>query len=281
MMGRQVSIIIPHRNQFDELSACLDRLMELGYKSQQILVVDNGSDGSLKFLEDYPVGILYSGNQPSPYIARNMGIKHAYEGVIVLLDVNAIVEPGWLEAALEILKKDNIVGGIPSRPDSENLDIWQRFDYLYSVIDPSETKVIPVKALPATNLFFYKKVWQDIGPFPNVRSLGDMAWTTRARKSGYKLIVDSRVRFKYPFKSRKKFTTKFRRLGGGKIENHSVRYPFWYILKNFLPPSPAFVKRMYRKNRREKMRLSIIQIIVLCYWVKINYGLGAMRQLYP
>ena len=194
-MNKRVSIIIPHRNQFKQLSACLDRLMEFGCQTHEILVVDNGSSGSLQFLEKYPVEILFSDTQPSPYTARNIGIDHAREDIIVLLDVNAIVEPEWLEAGLEVLKEDNIVGGIPTRPDPEKLDVWQRFDYLYSVIDPLEVKETPLTALPATNLFFYKKVWNDIGPFPSVRSLGDMTWTIRASKAGYKLIVDSRVRF--------------------------------------------------------------------------------------
>ena len=273
---QRVSIVIPHRDQPVKLQACLDKLLELDYGDQEILVVDNGSQVSLDFLDTYPVKLLHSDSQPSPYVARNIGISHSSENIIVLLDVNALVHQGWLEKALSLLKEDTIIGGIPQRPDLHVLDIFQRFDYLYSIIDPVDDASL--RALPATNLFFHKKVWEAVGPFPEVRSLGDMAWTIRARKKGYTLMVDPAIRFSYPFKSRKAFATKFRRLGGGKAENRFIRYPMSYVLKNFLPPSPLFVRRMQHKNHREKMELSVIQIFLLCYWVKINYGLGAMRQ---
>lgn len=275
MTGLRASIVIPHRNQPDMLKQCLERLMELGYGNQEMIVVDNGSDVPLDFLKDYPVQLLHSHSCPSPYIARNIGISYANEKVIVLLDVNAVVEPDWLENAWGMLDEEVIIAGLPLRPDPGKLDLYQRFDYLYSIIHPIDDA--PLKALPATNLFFYKKIWEEIGPFAEVRSLGDMEWTNRAYCKGYTLVVDPGIRFRYPFKSWKAFTSKFRRLGGGKVENKFLHHPRWYIIKNFLPPSPLFVKRMAHKNQREKMELSLFQIFFLCYWVKINYGLGAMQ----
>ncbi len=257
------------------MQECLGRLIELGYDQHEILVVDNGSDDSLSFLEDYPVRLLHSDHRPSPYVARNLGIKKAVGNIIILLDVNAIVEPGWMEAALEILDRYSILAGVPKRPDPRNLDAYQRFDYLYAVIDPVDDK--PLMALPATNLFFYKSLWEEVGPFREVRSLGDMEWTSRARNMGYTLMVDPEIQFHYPFKSGKAFAAKYRRLGGGKAENHSVSFPVWYVFKNLLPPSPSFVQRMQYKNHREEMGLSVFQLFLLCYWVKINYGIGATR----
>lgn len=275
MTSRRVSIIIPHRNQPERLWLCLERLMELGYGDQEIIVVNNGSEDSMGFLKNFPCQLFHSSSRPSPYMARNTGIQYANENVIVLLDVNAVVEPGWLEKALDLLTRDMIIAGLPLRPDPKKLDIYERFDFLYSIIHPVEDA--PLQALPATNLFFYKKVWEEIGPFAEVRSLGDMEWTNRAYQKGYTLVADPGIRFRYPFKTRKDFTSKFRRLGGGKVENHFIRHPVWYIIKNFLPPSPSFVKRMIHKNRREEMGLSVFQLFFLCYWVKMNYGLGAIR----
>ncbi len=188
MTSRRVSIIIPHRDQPGKLRQCLERLMELGYGDQEIIVVDNGSGTALDFLKNFPIQLLHSNSRPSPYIARNMGINFANEKVIALLDVNALVEPGWLERALDVLKEEVILAGLPVRPDPKGLDLFQRFDYLYSIIDPVEDA--PLKALPATNLFFYKKLWEEVGPFAEVRSLGDMEWTNRAYKKGYTLMAD-------------------------------------------------------------------------------------------
>lgn len=278
-----VSIVIPHREQPVQLLKCLDRLIELGYHDQEILVVNNELSGGpsqdqnvyLDSLKQYPVTLIHVGDRPSPYMARNEGIKKAGSGIIALLDVNCVVEEGWLESALKTLVPEMILSGVPAPPSISNCDSWQRFDYLYSYLDSSGQN--PVKALPATNLFFYRSAWKKIGPFEEVRSLGDMEWTIRARQAGYKLKIDGSVRFRYPYKSGQSFRAKFRRLGGGMMENGFIKYPILYILKNFLPPSPKFVRRMHRLNRKEDMKLSWFKILFICYCVKMNYALGVLR----
>ncbi len=274
MTDGTVSIIIPHRNQHAQLRKCLDRLIQLGYCDQEIIVVDNSLEGPPYFLTDYPVRTLHTDDRPSPYVARNLGISNAKCKIIALLDVNATVETGWLENALKILRDDVIVGGTVTRPDPANLDAFQRFDYLHSVVISSLNE--PIKALPGGNLFFYKKVWKDVGPFREVRSLGDMEWTSRALKMGFELKVDPGIRFQYPFKTGKVFSAKYRRLGKGHAENDFHRFLVWYVVKNLLPPSLAFVRNMQNRNRNERMGLSSLLIFFLCYWVKINYALGYM-----
>ena len=274
MTDGTVSIIIPHRNQHAQLRKCLDRLIQLGYCDQEIIVVDNSQEGPPYFLTDYPVRTLHTDDRPSPYVARNQGISNAKCKIIALLDVNATVETGWLENALKILRDDVIVGGTVTRPDPTNLDAFQRFDYLHSVVISTLNE--PIKALPGGNLFFYKKVWKDVGPFRKVRSLGDMEWTSRALKMGFELKVDPGIRFQYPFKTGKVFSAKYRRLGKGHAENDFHRFPVWYVVKNLLPPSLAFVRNMQNRNRNERMGLSSLLIFFLCYWVKINYALGYM-----
>lgn len=272
MIDGKVSIIIPHRNQHAQLRKCLDRLILLGYGDQEIIVVDNGSEDFPDFLAEYQVSAFRTDDRPSPYIARNLGISNAKCKIIALLDVNATVETGWLENARKILRDDIILGGTIARPNPASLDIFQRFDYLHSVVYWNLDESI--KALPGGNLFFYKKVWTKVGPFREVRSLGDMEWTSRAQKMGFELKVDPGIRFQYPFKTGKVFSAKYRRLGKGHAENDFHRFPLWYVVKNLLPPSLAFVRNMQDRNRNERMGLSWLQIFLLCYWVKINYAWG-------
>lgn len=276
MSNPGVTIIIPHRNQPQQLRKCLMQLMELGYSELSILVVDNGSNPFPVFANEFPVRILQANSKPSPYVARNLGISLTSTEIIVLLDVNAIVQPGWLENGLKLLREDNIVSGLALPPAAPKLDAFQRFDYLHSVISPGSSGFL--RALPATNLFFHKKVWEEVGPFREVRSLGDMEWTSRAYQMGYTLIADPSVAFTYPFKTGKSFSAKYRRLGGGHAENDFHRNKIAYVIKNFLPPSPDFVRRMNRINQKEGMNLSQFQIIALCYWVKVNYAIGFLKK---
>ncbi|HLT93329.1 MAG TPA: glycosyltransferase [Membranihabitans sp.] len=276
MTDSRVSIIIPHRDQPQQLQLCLTQLVELGYHLEEIILVDNGSQSLPEFLKEFPIRVLRCDSPPSPYMARNLGIKEASTDIIVLLDVNAIVQPGWLENALVHLREDIILSGVAIRPNPRRNDVFQRFDYLHSVLDPYRTGSI--RALPATNLFFYKKTWETVGPFREVRSLGDMEWTSRAFVRGYKLIADPTVRFEYPFKTRAAFRRKYQRLGGGHAENKFHAHPVLYVLKNFLPPSPTFVQHMHQINQNEGMELSRVQLFFLCYLVKINYALGFLKK---
>ena len=276
MTDPRVSIIIPHRDQPQQLRLCLTRLFELGYHLEEIILVDNGSQSFPEFLKEFAIRVLRCYSHPSPYMARNLGIEEANTDIIVLLDVNAIVQPGWLENALAHLREDVILSGVAIRPDPRRIDVFQRFDYLHSVLDPLRTGFI--RALPATNLFFYKKTWETVGPFREVRSLGDMDWTSRAFSRGYKLIADPTVRYEYPFKTSAAFRRKYQRFGGGHAENHFHPNPVLYVLKNFLPPSPAFVQRMHQVNQNEGMELTKAQLFFLCYLVKIYYALGFLKK---
>ncbi len=277
MTTKKVSIIIPHRNQPTQLRKCLARLLDLGYDEHEIILVDNQSSPFPLFASEFPIRILRIESPPSPYAARNAGIEQASHPVIALLDVNALVEAGWMENALGSVDSKTILSGKARRIDPGEADIFQRFDYLHSVLDSSPEQVHT--SLPAGNLFFYKKAWERIGPFREVRSLGDMEWTSRAFRMGYRLVVHPGVEFTYPFKTGKSFATKYRRLGGGHAENQFHRHPAWYILKNLLPPSPDFIRRMNKKNIRENMGLNMLQIAGLCYWVKINYAIGFLQKL--
>ncbi|WP_236973700.1 glycosyltransferase family 2 protein [Membranihabitans maritimus] len=275
-MDQKCSIIIPHRNQPERLASCLDRLLELGYGNHEIIVVEN-SDSVPDFLERYPVIICTTNKFPSPYVARNIGIERASKPIITLLDVNCLVEKGWLDSGLQELEENCIVSGVPIKPDPEKINNWQKFDYLYSSFSDLNTNEL--KALPAGNLFFYKSAWISIGRFPEVRSLGDMLWTGRASSEGYKLKIAGNSKFKYSFKSKKSFLAKYRRIGFGMGENRFVLNSKWYIIKNVLPPSPAFVKRFWKKNNSESMGLNFFEIVFFCWCVKLQYAKGYFKYV--
>lgn len=274
-MLQACSIIIPHYNQERQLKRCLDALKNNGYLQNEVIVVDNKSNAPPKSITNsYGVMLLVTNESGSPYEARNIGIEYSTKETIILLDVNCEVTEGFIEKGLAILRSNMILCGIPIYRDKKLMTSWQKYDYLYSILREEDLSFR--KSLPATNLFFKRSVFDEVGEFKEVRSLGDIAWTRKAFDSGIELSISEEIQYYYPFKDKKEFIKKYRRLGGGEVDTGKVKNLMFFVFKNVLPPSGQFIKRFQYLNKRENMDLNILQIIFLCWVVKIEYAIGSI-----
>jgi GT2 family glycosyltransferase len=117
MTNHNVSVIIPAWNGAQELPACLDALLAQTHDKThggcEILVVDNASvDGS---------GDLVAARYPQVRLIRNarnlgfaggcnVGLELAQGEVLVLLNQDTEVHPGWLAALVTVLDADPTIG---------------------------------------------------------------------------------------------------------------------------------------------------------------------------
>ncbi len=94
-----ISIIVPNMNGIKILKECLLSLQHQERIPEEIIVVDNGStDGSQDIIrKEFPDVKLISLPDNTGFTgANNTGIKAATGEMIVLLNNDCIVEPGWL-----------------------------------------------------------------------------------------------------------------------------------------------------------------------------------------
>jgi GT2 family glycosyltransferase len=129
----RVAVVIPTWNGLDLLRACLDALAAQTRAADEIVVVDNGSiDGTDDFLAAGPPtggALLRPVRLP---INRgfaggvNAGIAATSADVLVLLNNDALPEPGWLAALLEHLSgAPAAVGFVSSKllaPDGRTIE---------------------------------------------------------------------------------------------------------------------------------------------------------------
>lgn len=104
------SVIIVNTNEGAVLFECLDRVAQAG-KPFETIVVDNAStDGSPQRVErDYPWVKVVQSNKNLGYAgANNFGARHANGGVLVLLNPDAFVTPGWLDAFQPWFEDDSV-----------------------------------------------------------------------------------------------------------------------------------------------------------------------------
>ncbi len=119
----KASVIVLSWNGMDYLEDCLDAVLSQDYPDLEVIVADNGStDGSTDFVaEHYPQVRLIRNECNLGFAAgNNVGLRAATGDVLVLLNQDTVVRPGWLEALVEALSTDpdiGIVGGKALYPD--------------------------------------------------------------------------------------------------------------------------------------------------------------------
>jgi glycosyltransferase involved in cell wall biosynthesis len=98
----KASIIIPARDAIATVSQTIESvLMDAGNEDIEIIVVNDGLDESTAKLADhYPVKVI-PGNGNGIAAARNIGLKSSSGDILIFLDADCQVLPGWLKSHLE------------------------------------------------------------------------------------------------------------------------------------------------------------------------------------
>jgi GT2 family glycosyltransferase len=99
----KATIIIVNWNGKHLLEECLPSVIEAAQPNNEILIVDNGStDGSVEFLRDlFPqVRILPLDRNYGYSEGNNRGVAEAHTDIVVLLNNDMIVDPGFLKPLL-------------------------------------------------------------------------------------------------------------------------------------------------------------------------------------
>ena len=108
----KASVIVLAWNGVEYLEHCLDAVLSQDYADFEVIVVDNGStDGSADLVaEHYPQVLLICNERNLGFAAgNNVGLRAATGDVLVLLNQDTVVQPGWL-AALVSAFEDPTVG---------------------------------------------------------------------------------------------------------------------------------------------------------------------------
>jgi len=203
-----VSIIILAYNNLDFSRACIESVLKhTHYPDLEIIIVDNGSsDGSIKYFQKV------SDQNPSIKIVRNeenlgfsggnnSGIKVASGEIVVLLNNDTYVAPGWLYAMVSKMKGSSaldIAGPVTNNIGNEaKVDIV--YDCMESMIDAGTNytwrhagEVLMVENLAFFCVAISRKVIENVGLLDESFSGGffeDDDYCRRAVDAGFKLAI--------------------------------------------------------------------------------------------
>jgi GT2 family glycosyltransferase len=102
----RVSLVIPVFNQLVHTMQCLESILRLPDKGDEIIVVDNAStDGTPEYLKGVDVTVIRNATNLGCARAWNQGIRAARGEVVGILSNDIVVTSEWLPALLRFMER--------------------------------------------------------------------------------------------------------------------------------------------------------------------------------
>ena len=116
-----ISIIIPVRNDPQNLQKCLQAVADSEYSNYECIVVDDGSsDNTPAVARQFPVKLLKLPRNFGPAYARNEGAKIAIGDILYFFDADVVIYPDTLTKIAEVFTKqpeiDAAIGSYDDEP---------------------------------------------------------------------------------------------------------------------------------------------------------------------
>jgi GT2 family glycosyltransferase len=201
----KASVIVLTWNALAYLEDCLDAVLGQDYADFEVIVVDNGStDGSVDFIaQHYPQARLFLNKRNLGFAAgNNVGLRAASGELLVLLNADTQVHPGWLAALADAFDDPSIgVGGCKLLYPDGSIQHAGGFtfgprgeaDHLgrYAPDDGSFDKPTDVEYATGAALAIRRTVLNQIGFldesfYPIYYE--DVDWCYRARAAGFRVV---------------------------------------------------------------------------------------------
>lgn len=280
------SIIIPVFNDAASIAKLLTALQSVDFTyPYEVIIVDNGStDNTMSIVKQFDDVKLLTEHHflNSPYSSRNRGIEQATGDVIILLDSTCVPVKTWFNNGIECLTKNesDIIGGDVRFDFEGKMTAGKIYDSLTNI---KMKESIEDKGVAKTaNLFIRKKVFDDIGLFPEgVRSGADVIWTGRAKKMNQRLCFCQNATVYKQARSFSELIKKQWRVGLHQPliweeENRVKSFPA--MLVNFLKPVlPSNVWQLIKTKGTIEMRSYFLRILFTAQIIKWVSNLANMK----
>lgn len=203
MEKKKVCIIIPVRGEAENLTECLNSILDLDFESYEIIMVDDGLNSeALKILENFKdkVKILKS-NFSGPSYARNLGVRHTEAEYVAFTDSDCIMDKYWLKELLRGLEKYPeavACGGRQELPASATdfekrvFLFMKRVGFITDYIRRTkEFRILEVDHNASCNVIYKREVFLKEGGFLEGLWPGeDVEFDYRLKKKGYRLVFN-------------------------------------------------------------------------------------------
>jgi GT2 family glycosyltransferase len=204
-------------NEAERVRACLESVVETttGLAVDIVLVDSNSTDSTVEIAAEFPITILQitDDSLTTPAAGRAVGTAVTSGEVILFVDGDMVLHPGWLERALDVLESDPNVAGVDGHLNA-----------------PAESDTVrSVDAVRGVALY-RRSALEFVGGFdPFLQAVEDIHLGFELTGAGYRLLRLPEVAAEHP--ARASMTDPFRRwrrgytIGTGQALRRSLESP--------------------------------------------------------
>ncbi|MCS7184732.1 MAG: glycosyltransferase [bacterium] len=114
-IDKTLSIIIPARNEEDNIKNVLESVLNQDYKNYEVIVVDDGStDNTPNILKNYvgKIKLVRIEEKPHNWCGKNyavyVGFKESKNEILAFIDADVFISPDMLKKAVSYMEKNNL-----------------------------------------------------------------------------------------------------------------------------------------------------------------------------
>jgi len=177
----RVSVVIPTYRRTEPLRVLLDSLVPecTVSTSVEVILSDDGSGDEVarvaaEYAPRFPRFKLITGENAGPGVARNRGVAAAAADVLLFVDSDCVVQPGWVAGLAGAIDAGAPIAFGPTRSAVPALE-----PFVHSIVFEDQL-------ITATNLGFARRTFEALGGFrPEISRIAeDRDLFTRARAAG-------------------------------------------------------------------------------------------------
>ena len=196
-----ISIVVPIFNQHEMTDDCILSIREHTDLDYELILVDNGSTPPVKmpFTGYTSVKLLRNETNSGFPKAVNQGIEASSGDIIILLNNDVVVTPGWADGLVSWFDEFDIVGPVTNYSvglQRVQTPFYQSKEALENVADnwaeEYEGEVLEVNWIIGFCMAFKREVFDKIGAFDESLwpcSGEEIDFCFRAREAGYKIGI--------------------------------------------------------------------------------------------
>ena len=219
----RISVIIPTLNEEAHLPVTLRQLAE--HSDVELIVVDGGStDTTVEVAREFTSYVFVS--RPGRARQMNMGAAHATGDILLFLHADTFLLPG---AIGEIQRR--IIGGAAGGAFDLTIDSPRRALRWVARIASRRSRLLHLP-YGDQGIFMWRRVFEDIGGYPDIEILEDIALGRKLRRTGRLTFIRSGV-----ITSARRWET------NGLVKTTLVNW--WVTFLFFIGVSPRELRRIY------------------------------------
>lgn len=189
----KVSVIVPVYNDL-RIKDCIASLLrqDLPDEQYEIIVVDNGSDASVKeIIHNFPVHYEEEEARGS-YFARNRGLKVARGEIAAFIDADCVADSAWLSSLVSCFD-DASVGGVGGKILKSPAETWVQQaaeDLADQQMTLQSLPFLPHSYIVTANAAYRMSILRELEYFDTkFQSGGDVDMAQQVQNRGYRIIT--------------------------------------------------------------------------------------------